>query len=83
MSDIGRALGKPPGSIFTFLAVQGGIARAPRGVNFDPSNVSPACPLAPRGTLVPRINKRPLLSRRAIQYCGPELGARYPWRDGA
>ncbi len=30
MSDIGRALGKPPGSIFTFLAVQGGIARAPR-----------------------------------------------------
>jgi len=23
MSDIGRALGKPPGSIFTFLAVQG------------------------------------------------------------
>ncbi|HKW13154.1 MAG TPA: IS30 family transposase [Candidatus Krumholzibacteria bacterium] len=30
MSDIGRALGKHPGSIFTFLAVQGGIARAPR-----------------------------------------------------
>jgi IS30 family transposase len=30
MSDIGRALGKPPGSIFTFLAVEGGIARAPR-----------------------------------------------------
>lgn len=30
MSDIGRALGKPPGSIFTFLAVQGGIVRAPR-----------------------------------------------------
>jgi IS30 family transposase len=27
MSDIGRALGKQPGSIFTFLAVQGGIAR--------------------------------------------------------
>ena len=27
MSDIGRALGKPPGSIFTFLAVQGGIVR--------------------------------------------------------
>ena len=30
MSDIGRALGKQPGSIFTFLAVQGGIARPPR-----------------------------------------------------
>ena len=30
MSDIGRALGKPPGSIFTFLAVQGGIVRPPR-----------------------------------------------------
>lgn len=30
MSDIGRALGKPPASIFTFLAVQGGIARPPR-----------------------------------------------------
>ncbi len=30
MSDIGRALGKQPGSIFTFLAVQGGIVRAPR-----------------------------------------------------
>jgi IS30 family transposase len=30
MSDIGRALGKAPGSIFTFLAVQGGIARPPR-----------------------------------------------------
>ncbi len=30
MSDIGRALGKHPGSIFTFLAVQGGIARPPR-----------------------------------------------------
>jgi IS30 family transposase len=30
MSDIGRAMGKPPGSIFTFLAVQGGIARPPR-----------------------------------------------------
>jgi len=30
LSDIGRALGKYPGSIFTFLAVQGGIARAPR-----------------------------------------------------
>jgi IS30 family transposase len=30
MSDIGRVLGKHPGSIFTFLAVQGGIARAPR-----------------------------------------------------
>lgn len=30
MSDIGRALGKHPGSIFTFLAVQGGIVRAPR-----------------------------------------------------
>lgn len=30
MSDIGRALGKPPASIFALLAVQGGIARAPR-----------------------------------------------------
>lgn len=30
MSDIGRALGKHAGSIFTFLAVQGGIARPPR-----------------------------------------------------
>jgi IS30 family transposase len=30
MSDIGRALGKHPGSIFTFLAVQGGIVRVPR-----------------------------------------------------
>jgi IS30 family transposase len=30
MSDIARALGKQPGSIFTFLAVQGGIARPPR-----------------------------------------------------
>jgi len=30
MSDIGRALNKHPGSIFTFLAVQGGIYRAPR-----------------------------------------------------
>lgn len=30
MSDIGRALHKHPGSIFTFLAVQGGIVRAPR-----------------------------------------------------
>jgi len=30
MSDIGRALGKQAGSVFTFLAVQGGIARAPR-----------------------------------------------------
>lgn len=30
MSDIGRVLGKQPGSIFTFLAVQGGIARSPR-----------------------------------------------------
>lgn len=30
MSDIARALGKAPGSIFTFLAVQGGIVRAPR-----------------------------------------------------
>jgi IS30 family transposase len=30
MSDIGRALGKHPGSIFTFLAVQGGIMRPPR-----------------------------------------------------
>lgn len=30
MSGIGRALGKPPGSIFAFLAVQGGVARAPR-----------------------------------------------------
>lgn len=30
MSDIARALGKEPGSIFTFLAVQGGIVRAPR-----------------------------------------------------
>lgn len=30
MSDIGRALNKHPGSIFTFLAVQGGIARPPR-----------------------------------------------------
>jgi IS30 family transposase len=30
MSDIGRVLGKHPGSIFTFLAVQGGIWRAPR-----------------------------------------------------
>jgi IS30 family transposase len=30
MSDIGRALGKQPGSIFTFLAVQGGIVRTPR-----------------------------------------------------
>jgi IS30 family transposase len=30
MSDIGRALGKQAGSIFTFLAVQGGIARPPR-----------------------------------------------------
>ena len=30
MSDIARAFGKQPGSIFTFLAVQGGIARPPR-----------------------------------------------------
>lgn len=30
MSDIGRALGKDPGSIYTLLLVQGGIARAPR-----------------------------------------------------
>lgn len=30
MSDIGRALNKHPGSIFTFLAVQGGIVRTPR-----------------------------------------------------
>lgn len=30
MSDIGRALGKHPACIFAFLAVQGGIARAPR-----------------------------------------------------
>jgi IS30 family transposase len=30
MSDIGRALGKHPGSIYTLLLVQGGIARAPR-----------------------------------------------------
>jgi len=30
MSDIGRVLHKAPGSIFTFLAVQGGIARPPR-----------------------------------------------------
>ena len=30
MSDIARALGKEPGSVFTFLAVQGGIARPPR-----------------------------------------------------
>jgi IS30 family transposase len=30
MSDIARVMGKPPGSIFTFLAVQGGIARPPR-----------------------------------------------------
>ena len=30
MSDIGRALGKPPGSVFSFLAVQGGIVRPPR-----------------------------------------------------
>lgn len=30
MSDIGRALAKQPGSIFTFLAAQGGIARPPR-----------------------------------------------------
>jgi len=30
MSDIGRALGKHAASIFAFLAVQGGIARAPR-----------------------------------------------------
>lgn len=30
LSDIGRALGRAPGTIFTFLAVQGGIARAPR-----------------------------------------------------
>ncbi|MGH7679905.1 MAG: IS30 family transposase [Gemmatimonadaceae bacterium] len=30
MSDIGRALDKHPGSIFTVLAVQGGIVRAPR-----------------------------------------------------
>lgn len=30
MSDIGRALHKAPGSIFTFWAVQGGIARPPR-----------------------------------------------------
>lgn len=30
MSDIGRALGKPPASIFALLAVQGGIARPPR-----------------------------------------------------
>jgi IS30 family transposase len=30
MSDIGRALEKHPGSIFTFLAVQGGIVRPPR-----------------------------------------------------
>jgi IS30 family transposase len=29
LSDIGRALGKHPGSIFTCLAVQGGIVRAP------------------------------------------------------
>jgi IS30 family transposase len=30
MSDIGRVLDKAPGSIFTFLALQGGIARSPR-----------------------------------------------------
>jgi IS30 family transposase len=30
LSDIGRVLGKYPGSIFTVLAVQGGIGRAPR-----------------------------------------------------
>lgn len=30
MSDIGRALNKQPGSIFAFLAVQGGIAKPPR-----------------------------------------------------
>jgi IS30 family transposase len=30
MSDIGRALGKPPASIFLLLAVQGGIAGRPR-----------------------------------------------------
>src|SRR3979411_1398886 len=30
MSDIGRALGKRRGSIFAFLAVQGGIVRPPR-----------------------------------------------------
>jgi IS30 family transposase len=30
MSDIGRAFGKHPGSIYTLLSVQGGIARAPR-----------------------------------------------------
>ena len=30
MSDIGRALGKPPASIFALLAVHGGIARPPR-----------------------------------------------------
>jgi IS30 family transposase len=30
MSDIGRALGKPPASIFALLAVQGGIVRPPR-----------------------------------------------------
>jgi IS30 family transposase len=30
MSDIGRAVGKHPGSIFTLLALQGGIVRPPR-----------------------------------------------------
>jgi IS30 family transposase len=30
MSDIGRAMGKDPGSIYTLLLVQGGVARAPR-----------------------------------------------------
>lgn len=30
MSDIGRAMGKSPGSIYTLLLVQGGVAREPR-----------------------------------------------------
>ena len=30
MSDIGRAFGKPPGSIYTLLSVQGGVVRPPR-----------------------------------------------------
>ena len=30
MSDIGRAMGKDPGSIYTLLLVQGGVARSPR-----------------------------------------------------
>ncbi|HVT04120.1 MAG TPA: IS30 family transposase [Thermoanaerobaculia bacterium] len=30
MSDIGRAMGKAPGSIYTLLLAQGGIARSPR-----------------------------------------------------